>query len=102
MFKSLQIHYFAVIIFTVLYSAFLASICMLMVAFFMQGIMDALKCATEGRTSICIAHRLSTVVDADEILVLHDGQVAEQGTHEDLLAQGGYYTRLWNSQHLIT
>ncbi|XP_050736408.1 iron-sulfur clusters transporter ABCB7, mitochondrial-like isoform X1 [Eriocheir sinensis] len=67
-----------------------------------QGIMDALKCATEGRTSICIAHRLSTVVDADEILVLHDGQVAEQGTHEDLLAQGGYYTRLWNSQHLIT
>lgn len=63
--------------------------------------MDALKCATEGRTSICIAHRLSTVVDADEILVLHEGQLAEQGSHEDLLARGGYYTLLWNSQHLV-
>lgn len=73
-----------------------------MVVFFAQEIMDALKHATEGRTSICIAHRLSTVVDADEILVLHNGLVAEQGTHEDLLAQGGHYTRLWNSQHLIT
>uniref|UniRef100_A0A0P4W1W0 Iron-sulfur clusters transporter ABCB7, mitochondrial n=3 Tax=Scylla TaxID=6760 RepID=A0A0P4W1W0_SCYOL len=66
-----------------------------------QGIMDALKCATEGRTSICIAHRLSTVVDADEILVLHEGQLAEQGSHEELLARGGYYTLLWNSQHLV-
>ncbi|KAG0726151.1 ATP-binding cassette sub-family B member 7, mitochondrial [Chionoecetes opilio] len=66
-----------------------------------QGIMDALRFATEGRTSICIAHRLSTVVDADQILVLHNGRVAEQGSHEDLLAQGGYYMRLWNSQHLV-
>nr|XP_053647022.1 iron-sulfur clusters transporter ABCB7, mitochondrial-like isoform X3 [Cherax quadricarinatus] len=66
-----------------------------------QNIMGALKYATKGRTSICIAHRLSTVIDADEILVLHEGQVAESGTHEHLLAQDGYYTKLWNSQHHV-
>ena len=42
-----------------------------------------------------IAHRLSTVVDADEILVLNDGRVAERGTHAGLLAQGGVYARMW-------
>ncbi|XP_069953923.1 iron-sulfur clusters transporter ABCB7, mitochondrial [Cherax quadricarinatus] len=66
-----------------------------------QNIMGALKYATKGRTSICIAHRLSTVIDADEILVLHEGQVTESGTHEHLLAQDGYYTKLWNSQHHV-
>ncbi|XP_045584982.1 iron-sulfur clusters transporter ABCB7, mitochondrial isoform X2 [Procambarus clarkii] len=64
-----------------------------------QSIMGALRYATEGRTSICIAHRLSTIIDADEILVLDEGRVAEQGTHEHLLVQDGYYTKLWNSQH---
>ncbi|XP_071547764.1 iron-sulfur clusters transporter ABCB7, mitochondrial-like [Panulirus ornatus] len=66
-----------------------------------QSIMGALRCATAGRTAICIAHRLSTIIDADEILVLHEGHIAERGTHKDLLAKHGYYTKLWNSQHHV-
>lgn len=61
--------------------------------------MRALTLATEGRTSICIAHRLSTVADADEILVLVKGRVAERGSHSQLLARGGQYAQLWESQH---
>ncbi|CAL4064801.1 unnamed protein product, partial [Meganyctiphanes norvegica] len=64
-----------------------------------QSIMEALNIATHGRTSICIAHRLSTVLDADEILVLNHGTLAERGTHHELLAKDGFYTKLWNSQH---
>ncbi|MCL4133688.1 UNVERIFIED_CONTAM: hypothetical protein GTU68_058924 [Idotea baltica] len=64
-----------------------------------RSIMNALNRATEGRTSICIAHRLSTVVDADLILVLEEGDVREKGTHRELLQKGGVYARLWNSQH---
>jgi len=45
-----------------------------------------------------IAHRLSTVVDADEIIVLQDGRVAERGTHAGLLAKGGLYARMWAMQ----
>ena len=51
-----------------------------------------------GRTTIAIAHRLSTVVGADEILVLHHGEVVERGTHGMLLAQGGLYERLFHLQ----
>lgn len=63
-----------------------------------NNIMSALSRATTDRTSVCIAHRLSTVCDADCILVLHQGQVAESGSHEQLLAAKGLYSRLWQSQ----
>eukprot|EP00058_Branchiostoma_floridae_P018804 XP_002604293.1 hypothetical protein BRAFLDRAFT_125255 [Branchiostoma floridae] len=65
-----------------------------------QAIMNALQSVTKGRTSIFIAHRLSTVVDADEILVLNNGRVVEQGPHQELLnKEGGLYANLWISQH---
>ena len=53
---------------------------------------------SEKRTSVVIAHRLSTIVDADEIIVLEAGQVAERGTHADLLKQGGLYAEMWARQ----
>lgn len=62
------------------------------------GILSALNSATEGRTSLVIAHRLSTVVDADTIVVLDKGSVAETGTHAELLEQGGLYASLWRQQ----
>ena len=52
----------------------------------------------EGRTSFVIAHRLSTIRDADLILVMKDGDIIEQGNHEELLARGGFYEKLYNSQ----
>nr|WP_158742759.1 ABC transporter ATP-binding protein/permease [Acidisphaera sp. L21] len=58
----------------------------------------ALRNAAANRTSIVIAHRLSTVVDADEIIVLSDGRVAERGTHAALLAAGGVYAGMWQLQ----
>nr|CAG4638312.1 EOG090X02PU [Cyclestheria hislopi] len=65
-----------------------------------SNIMEALKQATLNRTSVIIAHRLSTVVDADEILVLGNGQVIERGTHTQLLSrQDSMYAKLWNTQH---
>jgi ATP-binding cassette subfamily B multidrug efflux pump len=51
-----------------------------------------------GRTSFVIAHRLSTIKNADTILVLRDGDIVERGTHEDLLASGGFYAQLYQSQ----
>ena len=54
-----------------------------------------------GRTCFVIAHRLSTIVDADLILVLRDGQIAEQGTHASLLARKGFYYELFRSQYAI-
>ena len=62
--------------------------------------MKALDQATAGRTSILIAHRLSTVVNCDQIFVLNKGRVAEVGTHQELLNRAGsLYSQLWNSQH---
>ncbi len=60
-----------------------------------QRAMDKLM---EGRTSFVIAHRLSTIKNADKILVLRDGDIVEAGTHDDLLAQGGFYAELYQSQ----
>ncbi|MEV5557600.1 ABC transporter ATP-binding protein [Nonomuraea wenchangensis] len=58
----------------------------------------ALKTALEGRTSLVIAHRLSTIREADEILVVHEGRIAERGRHEELLARGGLYAELYRTQ----
>ena len=52
----------------------------------------------KGRTSFVIAHRLSTIRDADVILVMKDGDIVEQGNHEELLAKNGFYADLYNSQ----
>ena len=60
-----------------------------------QRAMDALM---QGRTSFVIAHRLSTIRNADVILVIRDGDIVEKGTHDELLAQGGFYAELYNSQ----
>jgi ATP-binding cassette subfamily B protein len=51
-----------------------------------------------GRTSFVIAHRLSTIRDADQILVINEGEVVERGTHQELLAQRGFYQQLYTSQ----
>ncbi|MER2534707.1 MAG: ABC transporter ATP-binding protein/permease [Rhizobiaceae bacterium] len=63
-----------------------------------QEIQAALDLVSRGRTTIVIAHRLSTVVRADEIIVLKDGEVAERGTHADLLKAGGLYASMWMRQ----
>ena len=55
----------------------------------------------EGRTSFIVAHRLSTIKEADVILVMRDGNIVEQGNHETLLAQGGFYANLYNSQFAV-
>jgi ATP-binding cassette subfamily B protein len=63
-----------------------------------QEIQAALKGVSSGRTTLVIAHRLSTVVEADEILVLQDGQVAERGSHAALMARDGLYAQMWRRQ----
>lgn len=63
---------------------------------FIQQAMDELLL---GRTSFIIAHRLSTIVNADVILVVNDGEVVEQGTHSQLMARNGFYTKIYNSQY---
>lgn len=61
-------------------------------------VQEALERLMQNRTTIVIAHRLSTIVNADIICVMHEGQIVEQGSHEELLALGGYYTQLYNMQ----
>ena len=63
-----------------------------------QQILSAMDNLMKGRTSFIIAHRLSTIKNADVILVMNQGDVIEQGTHEELLAKGGFYANLYNSQ----
>ena len=63
---------------------------------------QALQQALKGRTSLVIAHRLSTVMDADQILVLEKGLIAERGTHEELIARGGLYSELFARQDITT
>ncbi len=66
-----------------------------------REIQVALERVSEGRTTLIIAHRLSTVVHADEILVLDKGVIAERGKHEELLARGGIYAGLWSRQREV-
>jgi len=63
-----------------------------------REIQSALNEISRDRTALVIAHRLSTVVDADEILVLDHGEIIERGRHDDLVAAGGYYASMWNKQ----
>ena len=65
-----------------------------------EKILDHLREVMQGRTTIFISHRVSTVKNADRIAVLHDGRIVEYGTHEELLALNGYYTDLYNKQLL--
>ena len=64
-------------------------------------IQNAFAKRMEGRTSFIVAHRLSTIREADVILVMRDGQIVEQGTHESLLAANGFYAELYNSQWAV-
>lgn len=66
-----------------------------------EKIQEAMDRLTKGRTSFVIAHRLSTIKNADMILVMKDGNIVEQGNHESLLAQNGFYASLYNSQFAL-
>ena len=61
-------------------------------------VQDAFATMMKGRTSFIVAHRLSTIKSADVILVMRDGHIVEQGTHRELLEQGGFYAKLYQSQ----
>ncbi len=67
-----------------------------------QEIQAALEIVSKGRTTLVIAHRLSTVISADEIIVLREGVIAERGNHQDLLQRNGLYANMWNRQREAT
>jgi ABC-type multidrug transport system fused ATPase/permease subunit len=60
-------------------------------------IQEALEKLIEGRTTFIVAHRLSTIINADKILVMHEGRIVDSGTHQDLLAKEGLYQNLYQS-----
>jgi ATP-binding cassette subfamily B protein len=63
-----------------------------------EKILQQLTRVMAGRTTILISHRVSTIRNADEIVVLHDGTIVERGSHEELLAMNGHYAELYNKQ----
>jgi len=63
-----------------------------------RHIQESIQELMQGRTSIVIAHRLSTIAHLDRIVVFHEGQVVEDGTHPELLARDGHYARMWRMQ----
>jgi len=63
-----------------------------------QAILTAINEVTKNRTSLVIAHRLSTIVDSDKIIVMNDGEIVEQGNHQELLALNGKYSKMWQLQ----
>ncbi len=63
-----------------------------------RAIQDELRSAARNKTALVVAHRLSTVVDAHQILVMQHGRIVERGTHAQLLAAGGAYAEMWNLQ----
>lgn len=63
-------------------------------------IQQALQSLSSNRTTLIVAHRLSTITHADQIVVLENGQITEQGTHQQLMDREGSYARLYNVQHL--
>jgi len=67
-----------------------------------RAIQAEMRSAAQGKTALVIAHRLSTVVDAHQIVVLEQGRVVEQGSHDQLLAMGGRYAQMWALQRTAT
>jgi ATP-binding cassette subfamily B protein len=63
-----------------------------------RSILEALAEISQNKTTLVIAHRLSTIIDADRILVIDDGKIVEQGSHQQLLNQSDHYARLWKMQ----
>ena len=65
-----------------------------------QRIQKAFSTMMEGRTSFIVAHRLSTIMEADIILVMKDGNIIEQGSHDELIEKNGFYAKMYESQFI--